>query len=247
MAASSDTYGTDLAYIHDAGFGHFARAAAPVLLVALNRAKLNHGLVVDLGCGSGILSKFVVEAGYQVLGIEISEAMIALAQTRVPDGQFRTESLLTAQIPSCVAVTAVGECLNYLFDSSHSRSKLKALFRRIHDALAPGGFFLGDVAGPGRVPRGSVQRNFSEGEDWAVLVASREDRRRRVLVREITSFRRVGELYRREHEIHHLRMLPQSEVGGDLQQAGLRLHVLKGYGSLRFGPGHWGFLARKPD
>ncbi|MGO9470861.1 MAG: class I SAM-dependent methyltransferase [Isosphaeraceae bacterium] len=241
-----DAYRNDLAYIHDAGFGHFARAAAPVLLDALRHGGFSRGRFVDLGCGSGILSRAVSDAGYDVLGIDVSAAMIALAQTRVPRGQFRTQSLLTANIPACVAVAAVGECLNYLFDTGHSWSKLKALFRRIQEALAPGGIFLGDVAGPGRVPGGGTLKNFWEGEDWVVLVTSREDRRPKLLTREITSFRRVGESYRRDHEIHQQRLLPRVELVRKLRQTGFQVRTLKGYGPLRFGPGHSGFLARKP-
>ena len=56
--------------------------------------------MIDLGCGSGILSRAVSEAGYDVLGIDISEAMIAMARQRVPRGQFRVESLLTAELPA---------------------------------------------------------------------------------------------------------------------------------------------------
>jgi SAM-dependent methyltransferase len=241
-----DAYRNDLAYIHDAGFGHFARSAAPVLLDALNRGSFERGLVVDLGCGSGILSKEISVAGYDVLGIDISEAMITLARHRVPQGRFETASLLTTEIPPCVAVAAVGECLNYLFDAGHSRSKLKSLFRRIHRALAPGGLFLGDVAEPGRVPAGGTQKSYWEGEDWVVLVTSQEDGRRNLLTREITSFRKVGDYYRRDHESHHQRLLSRLELAGDLRRIGFRVRTLSGYGSLRFGPGHSGFLARKP-
>jgi len=119
------------------------------------------------------------------------------------------------------------------------------LFWRIHQALAAGGLFLGDVAEPGRVPGGGALKNFWEGEDWVVLATSREDRRRRLLTREITSFRKVGEHYRREHEIHHQRLFSRPELARELRQAGFRVRILNGYGSLRFGPGHYGFLARK--
>ena len=158
--------------------------------------------MIDLGCGSGILSSAVSEAGYEVLGIDISKAMIAMAQQRVPQGQFRVESLLTAELPSSVAVAAVGECINYLFDSRNTKSSLTKLLRRIHKSLVPGGLFLFDIAEPGRVPGGNVGRNHFEGDGWALLVTNQENRRRRLLTRQITSFRRIGELYRRDEEVH---------------------------------------------
>ena len=55
----ADNYREDLAYIHDAGFGALARSAAPVLLEDLRRRGVDGGLVIDLGCGSGILSEAV--------------------------------------------------------------------------------------------------------------------------------------------------------------------------------------------
>jgi SAM-dependent methyltransferase len=241
-----DAYRRDLAYIHDAAFGHFALAAAPVLLDALKQRRLKRGLVVDLGCGSGILSRAVFDAGYEALGIDVSGAMIALARQNAPRATFRQESILAAQIPPCVAVAAVGEGLNYLFDASHSHSRLRHLYGRIYRALAPGGCFLGDVAEPGRV-RGKLQsKSFWEGDGWVVLVNATEDPRRRLLTREITSFCKVGHLYRRDHEVHQQTLLPRMELARELRRIGFRVRILKSYGSLRFGPGHAGFLARKP-
>ncbi|MCC2696079.1 methyltransferase domain-containing protein [Nodularia sp. LEGE 04288] len=60
--------------------------------------------VVDLGCGSGILVQELEAAGYDVLRIDISEALVAIARKRVPNGQFRQELLLTTELPECVAV-----------------------------------------------------------------------------------------------------------------------------------------------
>jgi len=243
----SDAYRDDLAYIHDAGFGGVALAAAPVLLYALRHQRILGGLVVDLGCGSGLLARAVSDAGFDVLGIDISEAMAALARKRVPHGQFRVESLLTAQLPPCVAVTAVGECLNYLFDEGNSLPALARLFRRAYHALAPGGLFLLDVAGPGRVPGPGPRRIFAEGDDWAVLAVNEEDRRHEILTRRITSFRRVGDLYRRDQEVHRQRLLKRHELAGRLRKTGFRVRILAGYGPLRFGPGQYGLLARKPQ
>jgi SAM-dependent methyltransferase len=239
-----DAYREDLAYIHDAGFGDFARGAAALLLAELRRAGLDHGLVIDLGCGSGILAEQVSAAGFDVLGMDISEALVALARQRVPRGRFRVESLLAAELPPCIAIAAVGECFNYLFDERHSLEGVRRVLGRAYEALAAGGLLVFDVAEPGRVPAGT-SRTFVEGEGWAVLAAAEEDPQG-LLTRRITSFRQVGKLYRRSHEVHRLRLLPREQVLSWLREIGFEARALAAYGSTTFGPGQAGFLARKP-
>jgi SAM-dependent methyltransferase len=246
MSTLVEAYRDDLAYIHDAGFGHIARSAGPVLVEDLRRRGVNRGLVIDLGCGSGLLAEAVAAAGYDVLGIDLSPAFIAVARQRVPGGQFAVGSLLTAELPRCVAVAAVGECFNYLFDPGNTREGLTRLLGRIFNALPPGGPCLFDVAEPGRVPGPGPHRGYAEGEDWAVLWTTEEDREHGLLTRHITSFRKVGERYRRDHEVHRLRLLPRAEVAAQLREVGFDVQVLDAYGSLPFAQGHAGFLARKP-
>jgi SAM-dependent methyltransferase len=247
MSTMVEAYRDDLAYIHDAGFGHIARSAGPVLVEDLRRRSVERGLVIDLGCGSGLLSETVATAGFDVLGIDLSPALLAIARQRVPRGRFAVGSVLTAELPPCVAVAAVGEILNFLFDPSNTRESLARLFSRVFGALAPGGLFLFDVAEPGRVPGPGPHKGHAEGEDWAVLWTTEEDREHGLLTRNITSFRKVGELYRRDHEVHRLRLLPRSEVAALLLEVGFEVQILDAYGSLPFAPGHVGFLARNPE
>jgi len=77
-------YTDDLAYIHDVGFGEFALKSAPGLLNILRQRKIFAGLVVDLGCGSGLWARELTQAGYDVLGIEQSAAMIEIARKKTP-------------------------------------------------------------------------------------------------------------------------------------------------------------------
>jgi 2-polyprenyl-3-methyl-5-hydroxy-6-metoxy-1,4-benzoquinol methylase len=77
-------YNEDLAYIHDVGYGGFAEGAAPGVLRILREAGIGDGLVVDLGCGSGIWARHLTDAGYEVVGVDISPAMIRLARKRAP-------------------------------------------------------------------------------------------------------------------------------------------------------------------
>src|SRR5262245_1421425 len=179
-------YKDDLAYIHDAGFGHYAANAARVLRDAL-RGKFAGGLVIDLGCGSGILAQKLTGAGYDVLGIDQSAAMIALARKRAPKAHFQHQSFVSAQLPPCVAVTAIGEIFNYLFDGSNTMPRLRNLLRRIFQALSPGGLLLFDVDGPGRGSKAGRYQVFREGKDWAVLADIEEDRSQNLLTRKIIS------------------------------------------------------------
>jgi SAM-dependent methyltransferase len=240
------TYRPDLAHIHDVGFGNFARAAAPGLLDTLRQHGLCGGLVIDLGCGSGIWAQKLATAGYEVLGIDLSPAMIALARRRVPHACLRAESCLTAELPPCVAVTAVGECFSYLSDDRNTPAGLTKLFRRTYQALCPGGLLIFDVVGPGRVRGPEPLRRFWEGDGWTVLVDAVEDRRRGVLTRQITSFRKVGNNYRRDHEVHRQRLFTPAPLAAQLRRIGFRVRVLRGYGPLRFRAGHFGLQARKP-
>ncbi|MEC4815598.1 MAG: class I SAM-dependent methyltransferase [Scytonema sp. PMC 1069.18] len=146
-------YREDLAFIHDVGFSDYALKSAPGILKILERNNIQKGLVLDLGCGSGLWAAELVHAGYRVLGIDISESMIAIARVRVPAAEFRVESFLKTDIPPCNAVTSIGECLNYLFDSDNDNQMLGQLFHRIYDAIAPGGVFIFEIAEPGQVTR----------------------------------------------------------------------------------------------
>jgi SAM-dependent methyltransferase len=241
-----DAYGSDLAYIHDTGHGDLARAAAQTVITALRRAGREHGRVVDLGCGSGIFARALLDAGFDVTGFDLSEAMIATARRHAPRADLRVGSYLDADIPACVAVTAIGECFSYLFDEKVAGAGLDRLFERIHGALEPRGLFVFDVAAPGRLRGASPQRHWREGEDWAVLVEVDEDAPACRLTRSITTFRRTGGSWRRDHETHVLRLHARRELESRVRAAGFRVRPIAAYGALRFAPGHLGFCARKP-
>src|SRR5918993_2514623 len=223
-------YGEDLAYIHDVGHAEFALGAAPGIMEILDRNGIHHGLVVDLGCGSGLWARKLVDAGYRVVGIDISEAMIELSRNRVPGAEFRVGSLFEAEIPRCAAVTAVSEVLNYLFDPENEDRGLGRLFRRVYDALAPGGVFVFDALGPGQVPPGATARGFRVGEDWAVLSEREEDPEQGTMVRRIVSFRKVGKHYRRDEEVHRVRLYAPEEVSAELRDVGFGVRTLDAYG-----------------
>ena len=243
----AEFYREDLAYIHDVGFGAYALGSAPGILAILDRYRIREGLVVDLGCGSGLWAQELTKVGYHVLGIDLSEQMIAIARKRVPEAEFRVGSLFDADIPSCQAVTAVGEVLNYLLDpKGHSGEGLLALFYRVYAALVPGGVFIFDLAEPGQVPPGTVTKGFTEGDGWVVLVEKVEDAEEETLTRRIITFRRITGYYRRDDEVHRLRLHKSTEVAEQLREVGFRVRTMRSYGRYRLPGAHAAFVARKP-
>jgi 2-polyprenyl-3-methyl-5-hydroxy-6-metoxy-1,4-benzoquinol methylase len=90
-------YGEDLAHIHDAGFGDVAAAASEWLIGRLRSLGIASGTVADLGCGSGQVAARLVQAGYSVLGVDISSAFIETARRRVPSATFVVESFQSVE------------------------------------------------------------------------------------------------------------------------------------------------------
>ena len=239
-------YGEDLAYIHDVGHADFALDSAPGILKIIEGNGIDDGLVVDLGCGTGLLARELLDAGYGVFGVDISEAMIGLARRRAPEAGFRVGSLFEVDLPPCGVVTAISEVLNYLFDAENEERGPGRIFRRVHEALLPGGVFIFDVLGPGQVAPGSRAKGFRVGEDWAVLSEREEDHERGTMERRIVSFREVGEHYRRIDEVHRVRLYDPSELVAELERAGFLARSMRSYGDLPLDEGHTAFVARKP-
>lgn len=240
-------YARDVAHIHDAGFGDFARTIAPGLLRRLHAAGIGEGVVLDLGCGSGIWAAELIDAGYDVVGIDLSEDLLAIGRTRAPAADLRHASIYDAELPACVAVTALGEILSYRFDAQAGRAAARGLLRRVRDVLRPGGLLLFDVVAPGREPP-EGRRTFAEGDDW-VLTLEAAQSPDGVLTRRITTFRRgEGALWRRSDEEHVLWTWEPADVHIDLADAGFtESRTLRGYGPGHKFPHGWaGFSARRP-
>ncbi|OUC12960.1 MAG: SAM-dependent methyltransferase [Alkalinema sp. CACIAM 70d] len=241
-----DGYPEDLAYVHDVGHRDYALQSLPGILSILAQCEIREGLVVDLGCGSGLSAQALTQAHYQVLGVDLSGALIEIARHRVPEAEFRVESLFQTDIPSCYAVISIGECLNYLFDSDNNVLTLVKLFDRIYNALIPGGVFIFDIAEPGQVMQGTTTKSFSEGSDWIVLVEKEEDLRRSILTRRMTTLRNVDGQYRREDVVHQMRLYSAVDVAQMLRNAGFRIQIIHQYGEFELPPAHVAFVARKP-
>jgi SAM-dependent methyltransferase len=221
-------YSTDLAYVHDAGFGAHARRLAPGVLQLLRDRGLDGGLVVDIGCGSGILTEQLLAGGYDVLGIDRSAAMIRLARARAPQATYRVASLTTARIPACIAVVAVGEIVSYV---TGPRDPLEPFFSRVRRALAPGGVLAFDfLAGTsGRTYRLKRRR----GSDWTIALSASARASGLQLTRRMDLARVVDGRVRRSREVHTIQIHPVAEMTRLLRRAGFRAIFRRSLGGYR--------------
>lgn len=50
--------------------------------------------VLDVGCGSGVKSEYLIAHGLKVVGVDISDKLLEIAKREVPEGEFRELSML---------------------------------------------------------------------------------------------------------------------------------------------------------
>jgi SAM-dependent methyltransferase len=238
-------YEEDLSQVHIAGFTGHHEALARGVLRTLRASGIGHGLVIDLGCGGGEWVAGLLSAGFDAIGVDQSPAMIRRARSRVPAARFECASWSHFSIPRCDAITALGEVFNYIGPAPAGLFPLARFFRRAHRALRPGGALLFDLAIQGRASGGAPARTFFEGDGWVLLLNKVEDRKRRVLTRTITTFRKAGTMYRRSDEVHRLQLLRPAAVTARLREAGFEVTASGAFGGYTLDAGLRAFVARR--
>lgn len=222
-----------------------ARAAARELLARLSRAAISSGTIVDLAAGTGILSRCLLEKGFRVWGVDLSEDMLRVARAEARRAKLVTGSLWSAELPSCVAVAAVGEAFCYAADPVAGLPALEERLAAIHRALAPRGLLLFDVAGPGRSGAEGSRRSFWSFDGDYLGVEEQENRADRVLSRTITLFLPEGDRFRRVRETHRLCLYAPEDVGGLLTKVGFDWDELQRYDDFELPPGWHAFAAQR--
>ncbi|MEU8610403.1 methyltransferase domain-containing protein, partial [Actinoplanes sp. NPDC048791] len=174
------SFRSDLAYVTDQGYGFHAAACAPGILALLEPVRERGGLVLEIGCGTGLLTRFLVQAGHRVVATDAAPAMLELARTAVPGAvDIRTLVLPDEPVPRADAIVGVGHALNYLPDTAAVQRGLAALA----DALLPGGVLALDLCDlEWGTARADAVGQGRAGADWAIVTrfsrpaAGRDDR-----------------------------------------------------------------------
>lgn len=235
-------YRRDLALIHHRAFGLLADSCAPGVLRLL--AAKRGEVIVELGCGSGLLTKHLVAAGHRVVATDLSPAMLDLARETVPEADIRCIGLPDDPLPECDAVVSVGHVLNYLPDEASIERAVSLIAR----SLRPGGALALDLCD---LEWGTARRNVppfsAQGEGWAIIVEFSTPAPDR-FVRLITTFvRREDGAWRRDEERHDNVLVDASRIAGLFRRHGVQAHVASSFGGERLPAGMRTVIGKKED
>lgn len=138
--------------VYSSGADYDAQYAAlyePEIRYLTKRALEQGGAVLDLCCGTGIVTVPLADTGLDVVGVDISAAMLATAQVKVKgyNPTFVLGDALefsTAQRFGLVLMTGNA------FQCFLTEQDVRALLAKVHEWLVPGGAFIFDT----RLPEG---------------------------------------------------------------------------------------------
>ena len=133
------------------------------------------GRILDMGCGWGKDAKILVQAGFSVLGIDLSPEMIMAAKNYAPEVKFQIMDIenMDVSVADYDGVWANASLLHI------SKEKIKLVLRKINEILKDDGiFYLSLKQGEGEVVKrdqryGTVDKFwsfFSKNEIEEILI-----------------------------------------------------------------------------
>jgi SAM-dependent methyltransferase len=225
---STPYYRDDLALVHHKGFSFHAEACAPGILALLDPIRQRNGLVLEIGCGSGLLTERLIGAGHRVVATDASPAMLSLAREVAAGAEeFLQLALPDDAIPKADAIVGVGHALNYL----PSRESIDLALVNLAGSLLPGGVLAIDVCD---LEWGTSHLDSSMArvsDDWAIISRfslPSPDR----YVREMTTFVRNDDgSWRRDDERHDNVLIETSKIPALLAPEGLEARLGTSFGA----------------
>ncbi|MCF0133136.1 MAG: class I SAM-dependent methyltransferase [Blautia sp.] len=202
--------------------------------------KIHDGLVLDLGCGTGTMTELLSGAGYDMIGVDNSREMLAIAMEKQTAAREKASALLVDSekhvheilylcqemqefelYGTVAAVVSVCDCINYVTE----KEDLQEVFRLVNNYLDPGGIFLFDI---------NTEYKYSELLGCSTIAENREegsfiwendyDPDTKINIYELTLFLpREDGLYEKTEELHYQRAYSQSEIEQMIKTAGMEL------------------------
>ena len=241
LADSYDELTTDVRYLAWADYleKHFAKALIPV------------HTVLDLACGTGSLTAELALRGYEMIGVDKSAEMLAVAVEKCRDLPVEKPIFLNQPMEKLDLYGTIDACVCCLDSVNYVTrpAALKRAFSRVHLFLMPGGLFVFDVKTPEAMEAADGEVFLDETEDTYCVWRAEYSSRRRILTYGMDIFRsREDGSWDRGEEVHEEYAYTLEELEEFLHDAGF-VNVRR-WGNLKLRTPHSGeervfFTARK--
>lgn len=138
------------------------------LLGILARYKITEGLVAELGCGTGKMTRRLAESGYDMIGIDNSYEMLGIAMEYPAEGiLYLCQDMRAFELYGTVAaVVSVCDSMNYIVEYAD----LVEVIRLVNNYLDPGGIFVFDLNTPYKYRRQLADNTFAENREQGSFI-----------------------------------------------------------------------------
>lgn len=114
----------------------------------LKEYNIENGIVLELGCGTGAMTRRLAAMGYDMIGVDYSEEMLAIARDKDGEGSgilYLCQDMRKFELYGTVAAAyCVCGTMNYIT----SEEDLLKVFRLVNNYLDPKGIFIFDLDTP---------------------------------------------------------------------------------------------------
>ena len=187
----------------------------------LKQERLHPRTAVDLARGTGSVTAILAEKGLRVIGVDMSEEMLTVAQQKAcaleNQPMFLCQPLQELYLPRAVdmAVCAL-DSLDYITNPDDCKEAI----RRVYKALNPGGIFIFDVNTPEKLRAMDGQVFLDEDDDVYCVWRGEFDEETNICSYGMDLFQRRGESWLRSFEEHREYAYSQEQLVGYLKKAG---------------------------
>ena len=144
----------------------------------LRKEKVEDGLILDLGCGTGKLTRLMAKEGYDMIGIDMSYDMLDIAREQEMLAQMEAmdqgreilylqQDMREFELYGTVrAIYSSCDCINYLMEEED----VEAVFRLANNYLDPEGLFIFDVNTPYKYEKLLGDNTFAEDREESSFI-----------------------------------------------------------------------------
>lgn len=125
----------------------FSTLIFPRLIASVRAHRITGRTMVDVACGTGTLALLMARRGWEVIGVDASQGMLAQAEEKIAGSSLHVELLrqdmreLALPRPVHLA-TSFFDSLNHLMTAAD----LGAAIRSVRKSVLPGGWFIFDTS-----------------------------------------------------------------------------------------------------